>query len=386
MPTRSFWKGRRVFLTGHTGFKGSWLSLWLETLGADVTGYALDPPTRPSLFEQADVAAAIRSIRADIRDLPRLKSAIADCRPDVVIHMAAQSVVRRAYEDPIETYSTNVMGTVNVLEALRQLGRPCVVVNVTSDKCFANREWLWGYRENDSLGGRDPYSNSKACAELVTTAYRESFFAPASLEQHGVALASARAGNAIGGGDWTPDQLIPDLMRAFLAGQPCLVRSPSAIRPWQFVLEPLRGYLVLAERLAADASRFAEAWNFGPTDAEARPVAWIADELARSWGHHASWRLDDRTHPAEAHRLSLDSSKARAYLGWHSVLPLTSTLDWIVEWYRAFQAGRDLRRLTREQIERYDDFSHGRCQAPAFPAETARPAAGESLLGNSSRA
>ena len=279
MLNRSFWNGRRVFLTGHTGFKGSWLSLWLDALGAKVTGYALEPPTQPSLFEQAQVAGAVRSICADIRDFPRLKTAIAECRPDVVIHMAAQSVVRRGYEDPIETYSSNVMGTVHLLEALRQLKQPCVVVNVTSDKCYANREWVWGYRENEPMGGRDPYSNSKGCAELVTTAYRESFFPPASLEGHGVALASARAGNAIGGGDWTSDQLIPDLMRAFLAGRSCLIRNPSAIRPWQFVLEPLRGYLMLAERLVEDASRFASAWNFGPADTDAKPVSWIADEL-----------------------------------------------------------------------------------------------------------
>jgi CDP-glucose 4,6-dehydratase len=357
LPQRSFWKGRDVFLTGHTGFKGSWLSLWLEALGANVTGYALDPPTQPSLFDQADVAAAVRSIRGDIRDFRRLKSAIAECRPDVVIHMAAQSVVRRGYEDPIETYATNVMGTVYLLDALRQLGQPCVVVNVTSDKCYANREWVWGYRENEPIGGRDPYSNSKGCAELVTTAYRESFFAPASLEQHGVAIASARAGNAIGGGDWTRDQLIPDLMRAFLASQPCLIRSPSAIRPWQFVLEPLRGYLVLAERLAEDAGRFAAAWNFGPAEVDAKPVSWIADELARSWGHRASWSKDSGPHPAESHSLRLDSSMARACLEWHPVLPLTQALDWIVEWYRALQVGNDLRHLTRKQIERYEALS-----------------------------
>ena len=259
MLNRSFWKGRKVFLTGHTGFKGSWLSLWLEALGANVTGYALDPPTQPSLFEQAKIANAIRSIRGDIRDFSRLQGAIAECRPEVVIHMAAQSVVRRGYEDPIETYSSNVMGTVHVLEALRQLKQPCVVVNVTSDKCYENREWVWGYRENEPMGGRDPYSNSKGCAELVTTAYRESFFPPGSLERHGVAVASARAGNAIGGGDWTSDQLIPDLMRAFLAGQPCLIRNPLAIRPWQFVLEPLRGYLMLAERLATDGAHLPRA-------------------------------------------------------------------------------------------------------------------------------
>jgi len=250
MLNRAFWKGRRVFLTGHTGFKGSWLSLWLEALQADVTGFALDPPTQPSLFELAGAGRGLHSMRGDIRDFPSLRAALADARPQVVIHMAAQSVVRRGYEDPIETYSSNVMGTVNLLEAVRQLNQRCAIVNVTSDKCYVNREWVWGYRENEPMGGRDPYSNSKGCAELVTTAFQESFFPAAGFEKHGVGLASARAGNAIGGGDWTSDQLIPDLMRAFLADQPCLIRNPLAIRPWQFVLEPLRGYLMLAERLA----------------------------------------------------------------------------------------------------------------------------------------
>lgn len=357
MLDRSFWKGRRVLVTGHTGFKGSWLSLWLESLGANVTGYALDPPTQPSLFEQAEVARCVRSICADIRDFPRVKATVAECRPDVVLHMAAQSVVRRGYEDPIETYSSNVMGTVHLLEALRQLKHPCAVVNVTSDKCYANREWVWGYRENEPMGGRDPYSNSKGCAELVTAAFRESYFPPESFERHGVAIASARAGNAIGGGDWTGDQLIPDLMRAFLAGKPCLIRNPSAFRPWQFVMEPLRGYLMLAERLTKDASRFAEAWNFGPADDDARPVSWIADKLAHSWGGLASWSHDGAMHPREAHALKLDASKAKACLDWHPVSPLSLALEWIVEWYRAFQSGADLRRLTQEQIERYETLS-----------------------------
>jgi len=357
VPSRSFWKGRNVFVTGHTGFKGSWLSLWLDTLGAKVSGYALDAPTQPNLFEQAEVGRAVRSIRADIRDFPRLKSALAESRPDVIIHMAAQSVVRRGYEDPIETYSSNVMGTVNLLEAVRQLGQPCVLVNVTSDKCYANREWVWGYRENEPVGGRDPYSSSKGCAELVTTAYRESFFAPESFEGHGVAIASARAGNAIGGGDWTSGQLIPDLMKAFLAGEPCLIRSPSAIRPWQFVLEPLRGYLVLVERLAEDAGRFGSAWNFGPAEADVKPVSWVADEVARSWGQRASWSKDGGTHPPEAQYLKLDSSKARASLEWYPVLSLNESIDWIVKWYRAYEAGDDLRRVTRGQIERYDALS-----------------------------
>jgi len=351
---RSFWKGRRVFLTGHTGFKGSWLSLWLNALGADVCGYALDPPTQPNLFEQARVEGSIRSTRADIRDFSRLKSAIADFGPEVVIHMAAQSVVRRGYEDPIENYSSNVMGTVHVFEALRQLKRKCAIVNVTSDKCYENREWVWGYRENEPMGGRDPYSNSKGCAELVTTAFRESFFPPDSIESHGIALGSARAGNAIGGGDWTSDQLIPDLIRAFLAGRPCLIRNPSAFRPWQFVLEPLRGYLMLAERLVSDGPRFASGWNFGPVDSDARPVSWIAGELARSWGEAASWAQDSTAHPREAHALKLDASKAAAYLDWRPVLPLQQALEWIVEWYRAYQGGADLQRQTLNQIERYE--------------------------------
>ena len=354
MLNRSFWKGRRVFLTGHTGFKGSWLSLWLDALGANVTGYALDPPTQPNLFEQAAVAGTVRSIRADIRDFPRLKSAIAECHPEVVIHMAAQTIVRRGYEDPIENYSSNVMGTVNLLEALRQLKQPCAVVNVTSDKCYENREWVWGYRENEPMGGRDPYSNSKGCAELVTMAYRESFFPPESIGQHGVALGSARAGNAIGGGDWTSDQLIPDLMRAFLAGQPCLIRNPAAFRPWQFVLEPLRGYLMLAEGLAEDGPHFASGWNFGPVDTDAKAVSWIADELVRSWGKGAAWTQDTAARPHEAHALKLDASKAKTCLGWHPVLPLKSALGWIVEWYRASQAGTDLQRLTRKQIEQFE--------------------------------
>ncbi len=358
MLNRSFWKDRRVFLTGHTGFKGSWLSLWLDALGANVTGYALDPPTQPSLFKQAEVADAVHSICADIRDFSRLKSTIAECRPDVVIHMAAQSVVRRGYEDPIETYSSNVMGTVNLLEALRQLGQSFVVVNVTSDKCYENKEWVWGYRENEPMGGHDPYSNSKACAEMVTSTFRNSYFSSENFKELKVAIASARAGNVIGGGDWTSDQLIPDLMRAFLKGQPCLIRNPSAVRPWQFVLEPLRGYLLLAERLAENGGLFATAWNFGPAEADARSVSWIADELARLWGSSTSWRKDAGMHPHESHYLKLDSSKARVNLDWHPVLPLSQSLEWIVEWYRAFQAGDDLRHLTRTQITRYEALSN----------------------------
>ena len=354
MLNRTFWNKRRVFLTGHTGFKGSWLSLWLQALGADVTGYALDPPTDPNLFCQARVEGALRrSIRGDIRDFGKLRNAIDSSAPEVVIHMAAQSVVRRSYEDPIDTYSTNVMGTLHIFEALRQIGRPCVVVNVTTDKCYENREWVWGYRENEPMGGRDPYSNSKGCAELLTASYRESFFPASDYARHGIAVASARAGNAIGGGDWTRNQLIPDLIRSFLAGQPCLIRNPAAVRPWQFVLEPLRGYLALAERLSDDVERFGSGWNFGPVDTDAQPVSIIADDLVRLWGDGARWTLDGDVHPHESHWLKLDASKAGTYLGWRPVLPLGKALEWIVEWYRGLQSGTDVQHLTRTQIERY---------------------------------
>lgn len=353
MPNPLFWKGRNVFVTGHTGFKGSWLSLWLDLLEAKVTGYALDPPTQPNLFEQAGVGGTMLSLNGDIRDFSRLKAVLEQSEPDVVIHMAAQSVVRRGYEEPIETYSSNVMGTVHLLEAVRQIARPCIIVNVTSDKCYENREWVWGYREDEPMGGRDPYSNSKGCAELVTAAYRESFFSPASHKKHHVALATARAGNVIGGGDWTRDQLIPDLMRAFLTDEPCLIRNPAAIRPWQFVLEPLRGYLTLAERLAKSPEQFASSWNFGPSDADAKPVSCIADRLAYSWGDSVSWIRDSASYPHESRLLKLDISKARACLDWQPVLPLREALDWIVEWYRAFKAGANLRSITQAQIERY---------------------------------
>lgn len=355
MVNRSFWKGRRVLLTGHTGFKGSWLSLWLTSLGAEVTGFALEPPTQPNLFEQGRTGDGLRSVIGDIRDYARVKGILAESKPEVVLHLAAQSVVRRGYEDPIETYSSNVMGTVHVLEALRQSGQKCVVVNVTSDKCYENREWVWGYRENEPMGGHDPYSNSKGCAELVTSAYRDSFFPVAELAKHGVALASARAGNAIGGGDWTSHQLIPDLMRSFLAGKSCEIRNPLAQRPWQFVLEPLRGYLMLAERLFQDGARYASGWNFGPVDSDAKPVGWIADELVRLWGQGAAWHRDMSQHPHEAHFLKLDASKAKVEMSWNPCLPLPKALQWIAEWYRAFQAGSDMREFTLAQIHRYDE-------------------------------
>lgn len=356
---RSFWKGRRVFLTGHTGFKGSWLSLWLSTLGAEVVGYALDPPTSLSLYEQAKVDSDLHSIIGDVRDLSGLTAAIVEFKPEVVLHFAAQSVVRTGYEDPVGTYASNVMGTVHLLEGVRALKQPCVVVNVTSDKCYENREWVWGYREIDPMGGHDPYSNSKGCAELVTSAYRDSYFPPESLQQHGVALASARAGNAIGGGDWTAFQLIPDLMRAFMAGQPCLIRNPLSYRPWQFVLEPLRGYLLLAESLAKAGAEFASGWNFGPLEEDAKPVSWIADTLQSKWGKGASWTQDSAAAAKEARALKLDASKSAAGLGWRPVLRLDQTLSWIVDWYKGYESGADLRSTTLEQIRGYERLLQG---------------------------
>lgn len=348
-----FWRGKRVLLTGHTGFKGSWLALWLQSLGAEVTGYALTPPTAPSLFEVAKVGARMNSIIGDIRDLDRLSKAFADHQPEVVIHMAAQPLVRHSYHEPVETYSTNVMGTVNLLEAVRRTKSVRAVVNVTSDKCYDNREWVWGYRENEPMGGYDPYSNSKGCAELVTSAYRNSYFHPDKYSTHGVALASARAGNVIGGGDWATDRLIPDIMRAIANGEAVHIRSPHAIRPWQHVLEPLSGYLVLAERLHQDGAAYAEGWNFGPSDEDARPVQWIVERLTSTWGEGANWKLDAGDHPHEAHYLKLDCSKAKARLHWQPRWHLAHTLSAIVEWHRAHRDGQDMREVTQRQIDAY---------------------------------
>ncbi len=345
----AFWQGKRVFLTGHTGFKGSWLSLWLQSLGADVTGFALPPPSQPSLFEAAGVAAGMTHVVGDIRDAAALAAALQAARPDIVIHMAAQALVRYSYSHPTETYATNVMGLVNLFEAVRATPGIRAVLNVTSDKCYENREWHWGYRENEPMGGFDPYSNSKACAELVTSAYRSSFFTPAQ----GAALGSGRAGNVIGGGDWAEDRLIPDMVRAVAAGQPVKIRNPHAIRPWQHVLEPLSGYLTLAERLYTDGHAAAEPFNFGPDERDARPVQWIIERLCAQWGDGAAWQLDPAPQPHEATYLKLDCSKARARLGWQARWPLGHTIDRIVAWHKAHAAGADMRALTLAQIRDY---------------------------------
>lgn len=349
-----FWAGKVVLLTGHTGFKGSWLSLWLQSLGAKVVGYALQPPTNPSLFATANVAEGMTSVEGDVRDLSALTNVFEKYQPEIVIHMAAQALVRRSYNSPVETYSTNVMGTVNLLEAVRNTGSVKVVLNVTSDKCYENREWIWGYRENEPMGGYDPYSNSKGCAELVASAYRASFFNPDQYAKHRVAVASARAGNVIGGGDWAEDRLIPDIMRAIVQGKPVQIRSPHAIRPWQHVLEPLSGYLVLAQKLHENGAAFSEGWNFGPNDEDAKPVSWIVDRLTTMWGEGAAWALDGGNHPHEAHYLKLDCSKAKARLGWHPRWHLEEALAAIVEWHRAHQAGSNMREITLRQIAAYD--------------------------------
>ena len=316
-------------------------------------GYSLLPPTSPSLFGVAKVSEGMTSIEGDVRDLAKLQAAIAEHQPDVVFHMAAQPLVRYSYKHPVETYSTNVMGTVNLLEAVRQTNCARVVVNITSDKCYENREWVWGYRENEAMGGHDPYSNSKGCAELVAAAYRNSFFAPENYDEHATSLASVRAGNVIGGGDWAEDRLIPDIMRAIMAGESVLIRSPNAIRPWQHVLEPLNGYMTLAEQMWDDGATYAEGWNFGPNDEDARPVSWITEQLTRLWGDGASWQLDTKVNPHEATYLKLDCSKAKSRLKWQPKLDLGMTLEWIVEWYQAYMSEQDMQKVTSAQIQRY---------------------------------
>jgi CDP-glucose 4,6-dehydratase len=354
----AFWLGRRVLLTGHTGFKGSWLSLWLQSLGADVTGYALAPPTTPSLFDVADVSKGMTSHLGDIRDLAKLQAVFAEQQPEIVFHMAAQPLVRYSYQDPIETYSTNVMGTVNLLEAVRSTPGVKAVVNITTDKCYENKEWVWGYRENEPMGGYDPYSNSKACAELVSAAYRSSFFNADNYDEHGVAIATVRAGNVIGGGDWAQDRLIPDILAAFEQKRKVEIRNPHAVRPWQHVMEPLRGYITLAEHLFERGPSFGEGWNFGPNDEDAKPVGWIVEKMAELWGANAQWQVDAGDHPHETHYLKLDISKAQSRIDWYPVLRLKDALVLITDWTKQCQAGVNMRQLTLAQLHTYQSLTN----------------------------
>ena len=345
----AFWAGKRVFLTGHTGFKGGWMALWLQQMGAEVTGFALAPPTQPALFEVARVAEGMTSIIGDIRDREVLERALVAANPEIVIHMAAQPLVRASYDDPVGTYATNVMGTVHLLEAVRKAGGVRAAVIVTTDKCYENREWVWGYREDEAMGGYDPYSNSKGCAELVTSAYRRSFFG----DDSPVALASARAGNVIGGGDWAVDRLVPDILRAVAENEPVLIRNPLAIRPWQHVLEPVGGYLVLAQALWSDPMAAAQAWNFGPRDDDAQPVQWIVEKMCALWGDGADWARDESVQPHEARYLKLDISKARSSLGWQPRWSLGDALDSIVAWHHAWVSGTDMHDYCLSELERF---------------------------------
>lgn len=349
-----FWRGKKVFLTGHTGFKGSWLALWLTQLGAEVSGFALAPPTNPNLYQLAAVGKRIRSVIGDVRDQAELCSALQHSGAEVVLHLAAQPLVRESYISPVETFSTNVMGTAHLLEAVRETPSVRAVVNVTTDKCYENREWVWGYREDEALGGFDPYSSSKACSELVTAAYRKSFFHPDSYSQHGVAVATARAGNVIGGGDWGKDRLIPDCLNWLMAGEPISLRNPGAIRPWQHVLEPLSGYLLLAQRLYEQGPEFVGAWNFGPEHRDARSVLEVVSLLCQLWGGATSLEVMTSQQPHEATYLKLDCSKAKVRLGWTPRLGLDQALGWIVEWTKAYSGGEEVLDLCLEQISRFD--------------------------------
>jgi CDP-glucose 4,6-dehydratase len=335
-----FWKGKKVFLTGHTGFKGSWLSLWLQNMGALVKGYSLDINSKPALFKIANVSAEMESEIGDIRNLEQLTKSLVSFSPDILIHMAAQPLVRLSYQEPVDTYTTNVIGTVNVLEAARKCPNLKAIVSVTTDKCYENKEWEWGYRENEPMGGHDPYSSSKGCAELVTSAYRKSFFS----SENTASLASARAGNVIGGGDWAEDRLIPDILRAFEKSEPVVIRNPLSTRPWQHVLEPLSGYLVLAQELFLNGDEFAEGWNFGPKDEDCKPVSWVLDKMVESWGGNASWSLDKENNPHEAGFLKLDCSKAASRLKWKPKWNLQLTLKSIVDWHQVYSNGGDIKK------------------------------------------
>ena len=350
---KEFYNGKRVFITGHTGFKGSWLCLMLHQFEAEVYGYALRPPTNPSLFVEAKIEDFITSYIGDIRDLEYLQQIMNKVQPEIVIHMAAQPLVRESYNTPVETYAINVMGTVHLLETCRNTTSVKAIVNVTTDKCYENQEWHWGYRETEPMGGYDPYSNSKGCSELVTSSYRNSYFNTKDYNNHGVAVATARAGNVIGGGDWANDRLIPDFIRAITNEEEVKIRSPFAIRPWQHVLEPLTGYLNLAAKLFLEGSSYSDAWNFGPDDNDAKNVEWITRTICKQWADKASFSIDNNHKPHEANYLKLDCSKAKSELNWVPKWDIETTLKSIVDWNKAFIDGENMRIVTRNQIDLY---------------------------------
>ena len=348
-----FYKHKKVLITGHTGFKGSWLCLLLNELGADVYGYALPPKTTPNLFSEAHINKIITSHIGDIRDFEKLEGVLHQIQPDIIIHMAAQALVIESYKNPRETFEINIMGTVNLLDAARTTKSVKAIINVTTDKCYENKEWYWSYRENEPMGGYDPYSNSKGCSELVTSSYRNSYFNLNKYANHGVAVASARAGNVIGGGDWSDDRLIPDFIRAITNGQSVKIRSPYATRPWQHVLEPLSGYLTLAQKLFSQGPKYAEAWNFGPTEDDAQNVEWITKTICKLWGDGASYSIDTNPHPHEANYLKLDCSKAKAELGWMPKWNIERALSSIVNWNKAYLDNEDIYDVMAQQIKDY---------------------------------
>jgi len=353
MVDKNFWQGKRVFVTGHTGFKGSWLCLWLQNMGAIVCGYALSPPTNPSLFVESNLSKRITSEEGDICDTDHLYKIVQNFQPEIIFHMAAQSLVRLSYETPLETYQTNIMGTVSLLEVVRKVGNIKAVINITSDKCYENQEWVWGYRETEAMGGFDPYSCSKGCSELITASYRRSFFNSEKDNMPNCALASARAGNVVGGGDWALDRLVPDVLKAFSKCEMVTIRYPNALRPWQHVLEPLSGYLMLAEQLYRKGAVFAEGWNFGPKEDNVHSVKWIVEYLKSQWGEGASWRNDDTVQPHEANFLKLDCSKAKTKLGWRPLWDIEHTLNRTVSWYKAWSKGGDMYAYTIKEINDY---------------------------------
>jgi len=355
---KSFWSRKKVLITGHTGFKGSWLSIWLQHMGAEVIGVSLDPPTNPNLFTVANVCEGIIDIRENVANTAKIKRIFLKYKPDVVFHLAAQSIVRYSYKNPVETYKTNVMGTLNILEGIRSIDTVRSAVMVTTDKCYENKDLIWGYRENDPMGGHDPYSSSKGSAELLIASYRRSYYPTDEHNKHKTAIASVRAGNVIGGGDWAEDRLVPDIIRAFQKDNQVQIRNPNSIRPWQYVLEPLYGYIKLAEQLSRDSDgyKYAEAWNFGPKDEDIKTVEWIVKRLAKQWGGNANWLIDGKGHPHEASYLKLDCSKANLILNWSSKCSIDYTLSKVVEWHKIDNKGNNYREVCLQQINEYMDF------------------------------